>query len=364
MLAGLLTLVAACKKNDDGKGPADSFDRKAMLTNYADNYIIPAYTQMSQELDELQTAINSFTSNPDASGLQQARDKWEQAYFTWQKVELLEFGPAEDVSLRMFINIYPVTVSKLNANIAAGNYDLEAFGNKDAQGFPAIDYLINGIAATDADILSQYTTDVQATARRKYLNDVSGKMYSKVSGVLTAWNTYRTTFVESTGTDAGSSFSRMVNSYVLYYERYLRSGKVGIPAGVMTGIALPGHTEAYYTPGFGNEMAVTAVSAVTGYYEGKSFDGTNDGTGMYDYLKAIATKDDSGALMADVIKTELDEAKTALSGLNIPLRDAVQTSRPQVLAIYDQLQEVVALLKVDMVSAFGISITYVDNDGD
>ena len=68
--------------------------------------------------------------------------------------------------------------------------------------------------------------------------------------------------------------------------------------------------------------------------------------------------------MADLVTKELNDASTALAAINTPLKDAVQNNRTAVLNTYEQIQQVVPLLKVDMVSAFGISITYVDNDGD
>jgi hypothetical protein len=185
-----------------------------------------------------------------------------------------------------------------------------------------------------------------------------------ISSVSSQWASYRNTFVESTGTDANSSFSGLVNSYVLYYERYLRSGKVGLPVGAMSGVALPEITEAYYSPTLSKELAITALNTVKSYYEGRSYNNSTDGTGMKDYFAAMGTKDGNGKLLADVVTEEMDQAITGLQALNGNIRDAVSNNRPAVLAIYDELQDVVPLLKVDMVSALGISITYVDNDGD
>lgn len=365
MLCSALLLFTACSKDDNKQQPSDNYDRKAMLTNYADGYVIPAYTAMQQQLTSLKGAAATFTTDPNAGTLQSLRGAWLAAYETWQKVDMLEFGPAEDISLRMYMNIYPATASKINSNIAAGSYNLEEFGNKDAQGFPALDYLVSGLAATDNDIVAFYTTDAQAAARKKYLNDVASFMLAKVETVLNAWNNgYRNTFVNSTGTDVSSSTSRMVNAFVLYYERYLRSGKIGLPVGAMTGTAAPQLTEAYYQHDHSRQLAVAAYNSVMRFYMGESFDGNQDGPGMYDYLKALATKDDDGTLIADVIVTEMNQARSALQGMNASIRNAVQNERPAVLEVYQQLQDLVPLLKVDMVSAFGISITYVDNDGD
>jgi len=366
-LAGMALLIAvaftACNKKDDN-GTTDNFDRKALLTNYADNYVTPAYQEMVAKMNTLKQDAAAFTAAPDEPKLLALQNSWKDAYLTWQKVELLEFGPAENVSLRMYINIYPVSETKVNNNIASGSYDLDAFGNKDAQGFPALDLLINGTGATAADIVSYYNTGSLATNRKNYLMAVVNKMTDMITGVQSAWAGYKDAFVESTGVSANSSLSQLVNSYVLYYERYLRSGKIGLPVGAMAGTPSPGLTEANYSPALSKDLAVAAMKAVRQFYEGMSYDGTNNGVGMRDYLAAIGTKDEQGKLMSDVVAAEMDEATTALEGLNGTIKDAVTNNRPAVLSVYDQLQNVVPLLKVDMVSAFGISITYVDNDGD
>jgi len=362
-LAGVLALTG-CKKDDNKGGNNDNFDRKALLTNYADNYILPAYADMSAKLTALNTAAATFTAAPDLSSLEALRYSWMEAYSTWQRVDLCEFGPGESVSLRMYMNIFPVTVSKVNANIAAGSYDLETFNNKDAQGFPAIDYLINGLGANDNEILGFYTSDAQAGARKQYLLNVIAKMQEKVSAVRTAWGSYRAGFIENTGTDVSSSLTRMVNGFVLYYERYLRTAKFGLPAGVMTSIARPDLTEAYYRPEFADELAIQSLAAVRQFYEGAHYSGGSDGPGLKDYLAALNTQDDNGVLIANIISTELDEAAASVQNLGQPLSTAVVNNRGAVLTIFDELQEVVPLLKVDMVSALGISITYTDNDGD
>ncbi|MFN4248629.1 MAG: imelysin family protein [Flavipsychrobacter sp.] len=350
----------SCKKDDNNTVAEPGLDRAPMLTNYADNYIIPAYAAMVKDLKGLKAKTDAFVANPDAATLSELKSSFEAAYITWQKTDVLEFGPAEDVSLRMYMNTYPVTITKVNGNITNGGYDLEQFGNKDAQGFPAIDYLLNG----NANTIELFTTDAQSAARKQYLQAVVNKMLQKTEGVSNTWASYRNTFVAATGTDVNGGLSKMVNAYVLYFERYLRSGKVGLPVGAMTGVAKPELTEAYYTPQLSNVLSQYAMAAAIAFYEGKNYDGTGSGASMKTYLASIGTKDDNGTAMADLITTKLKQAETRLKALNTPIKDAVISKRPEVLTIYDDMQQCVPLLKVDMVSAFGISITYTDNDGD
>lgn len=358
--------VAACRKpGEEPDNNNNAYDRGAMLTNLADGYIVPAYSQMSATLAALKGKAEAFAAAPDELKLSDLQAAWKDAYLLWQKVEMLEFGPEQTTALRMYMSIYPVSVSKINSNIASGSYNLEEFGNTDAQGFPALDYLLNGLDNGNSAILNYYTAHSESANRRQYLLNVITKMQQKITAVRDAWTGgYRNTFVSATGTDVSSSLSLMVNAFVLHYERYVRSGKVGLPVGAMTGVAAPQLTEAYYSPSMAKELAISAINAVNSLYEGMNFEGTVNGNGFKDYLAAIGTKDMGDKLMADIITDELGEARTAFMALGTPLKDAVVNDRPTVLNIYTEMQQVVPLLKVDMVSAFGISITYVDNDGD
>ena len=364
-ICAVLVLVACKKKTTDPNANNNSYDRGAMLANYADNYIVPAYTQMSNVLNVLKTNTDAFAAAPDAAKLSSLQATWQTAYKIWQHVEMFEFGPDQATALRMYMNIYPVSVNKINSNITTGTYNLDQFGNTDAQGFPALDYLLNGLAGNNTAILAFYTSDGQAANRKQYLQAIVNKMNEKIAAVRDAWTgDYRNTFVAATGTDVSSSLSLMTNAFVLHYERYLRGGKIGLPVGAMTGTAAPQLTEAYYSPELSKDLALEGLEAINGIYEGKNFDGTANGSGFKDYLGAIGTKDENDKPMADLITEELAQATTALSGLTTTIKDGVVNDRPTVLSIYQEIQQVVPLFKVDMVSAFGISITYVDNDGD
>lgn len=345
--------VLSCNKTGDKPEPTSGLDRKPMLENYANSYIVPGYADMLKQLEALQQSVNSFVQAPDAAKLSQVQNNLTSSYMQWQAVAMFEFGPAEDVALRTYINTYPVTVSKLDKNITAGSYNLEEFGNKDAQGLPAVDYLVNGIS------LEMYTTDAQADNRKKYLQDVVNKMLEKATTVNSTWSSYKNTFIESTGTDANSSISQMVNGIVLYYERYLRGGKIGIPVGAMTGNALPTNVESLYSPENSLKLASAALNNFKAFYET-----IGDEASLQSYLKALDIKDDNGVLLATLIENEITEAMVELSQLNGTLIDNINNNRTAVLELYDEIQDVVPLLKVDMVSALSISITYTDNDGD
>ena len=53
-----------------------------------------------------------------------------------------------------------------------------------------------------------------------------------------------------------------------------------------------------------------------------------------------------------------------LNQLNDPLSNEILTNKVEVSNAYENMQQLVPLIKVDMTSALGVLITYQDNDGD
>lgn len=354
----------ACNKGDNEQQP-DGFDRKALLVNTADNIIIPAYTNFQAVYNEMKAAAIAFTNAPDAAKLTSLRQKWRAAYLGWQQVELFNFGPAETVLLRNYFNIYPTDVNLLRTYISSGSYNLEQLTNNKVQGFPALDYLLNGSGANDVDVVANYSTGADANKWKKYLSDVVASMDTKLGKVVNDWiGSYRQQFINNDGTGAGSSLSLMMNEYIMNFERFLRSGKFAIPAGIMSGTPTPDKVEAFYSKDFGIELARTALKASQDLYLGKAFGGGSTGPSLYSYLQALGKNSPNLATLAANIESQFAAIDAKMIGLGNSIYTAIINNRSSVLSLYDEFQKKVRNLKVDMASAIGITISYTDNDGD
>jgi hypothetical protein len=55
----------------------------------------------------------------------------------------------------------------IEANISTSAYNLTLLSQFDKQGFPALDYLINGLSTTDAGIVNYYSINSNATNYKK-----------------------------------------------------------------------------------------------------------------------------------------------------------------------------------------------------
>lgn len=351
-------------------GPATgaATDRKAMLTNLADNIILPSYANFKTTFETMLTKADAFAAKPTQASLTEFRQAWATAYTDWQRVELFDVGPAENHTLRYFFNIYPANTAGIEENILTGaSASLEVPSSYPKQGFPALDYLINGLGTTDEAILAKYTTASDAAKRMAYLKRITSRMNTQFTTVYSEWTGgYRDTFVNCTGLDAGCSTSKLVNGFVLHYERYIRSGKIGIPSGAMTnGVVAPEKVESFYKKDLSLILAKTAHQAVIDFFNGKSVKTGQEGPSLKTYLNGLGAKDSrTGTSLTDIINAQLAVSTAQLNAIKGTLPEEVKTNNAAVVQVYTEMQKAVRMLKVDMTTAMSITITYTDNDGD
>ena len=153
----LVLLLGSCVEGPSGK-TSDGFDRKAALTNWADNIITPAYQAFQSELTALEKATDTFVSSPTTTTFEQLQADWLTAYKAWQHIEMFNIGKAEEFYYHLKMNTYPCNKTIITNNIENQMHDLSAenASNYTAQGFPALDYLLYGL---EGDILQKYQGD-------------------------------------------------------------------------------------------------------------------------------------------------------------------------------------------------------------
>jgi hypothetical protein len=355
-------------KKDDGSCDYNlmgNYDRAIMLTNIAENYIIPAYSNYELTLTNLKSKVSLFNASPSTSTLQELRLSWKQACIDWQSVAFIDFGPAKDLSLKAQTNIFPVDTSLINSNISTGTYDLQIPINFDAKGLQAIDYLLFGTGTNEQAVIDYF---INHQAAKDYLSAVSDELKSNASTVLSNWNSsYSEAFKNNNADNSqGSSVSNLVNALSSHFETYVRKGKIGLPAGVFNGFsqqAMPGHVEGLYSE-YSFEFAKATMQAMKKYIKGNDFSTNETGQGLDDYINFVSAKDANGNALEITIESQITTIITALNSHSNPLSFEVVNNSSKVLATYQEMQKLVPLIKVDLTSALGVLVTYQDNDGD
>lgn len=310
-----------------------------MLVHWADDFILPAYADFTAEAARLDQSAADYAATPAPDQLAALRQDFTSAYLAWQRLAPFMTGPGETLRLREQLNIYPTDTARLAAR---DRTDLALPSNVDIQGFPALDYLLHGTGDPAA-----YATSIQRlTARVHTLSSEAEQQW--IDG-------YRDRYVAASGNSATASVDRTVNDFIFYYERFLRAGKVGIPAGVFSGQPLPGLAEAPYQGGLSKQLFLEALASANRFFR--------DGNSLAAYLDALDVSRD-GILLSTRIAEGFTTARDRAEVLHEDFATQLARDQTPVLQLYDALQANVILLKVDMLQALGINVDFVDADGD
>lgn len=342
----VLLFISACTTNkgdDDGPEPV-AFDRQAMLANWADNLIAPAYQELETALISLDLAAQVYEETPHSTSRAQLEDRFASAYLSWQQASPFNLGKAEELRLRGQLNTYPTDKELIEENVNNVNViNLELPSMASAQGMPALDYLLFDLSE---DILNDNL------AYRSYLKQLTSRMVSLTQIVRDDLLLNRDAYVLNDGNSATASIDRTVNDYIFYFEKFLRAGKVGIPAGVFSDDPLADRVESLY-----------AGQSKTLFFAGLNGSEQFFNSGLNDYLDALGVER-SGELLSQQINDQFAAIKAAATSLNDNFSTQVENDNTAMLQLYDELQKQVVFLKVDMLQALSINVDYVDADGD
>ncbi len=361
----LSLLIGSCSSdNETTNDTTDSFDRKALLENVADNIIIPSYQAFLTDMKALNTATSDFVTTTDEANLVSLRNSWSKAYTSWQTVSMFEIGKAEEISFRNFMNVYPVNAANIDENITSGSYDLSTISQQDEQGFGALDYLLNGLETSDTNIVAIYKSTINGANYKNYLTDVVASMENLTTQVVNDWTSgYRDAFIANGGSSATSSLDKLVNDYIFHYEKHLRAGKIGIPAGVFSGSPLDDKVEAFYKKDLSKSLFYANLNAMQDFFNGKKFGASTTGESLKTYLDFLNTIKD-GTDLGKLINDQFITARTTAANLSDDFSSQVKSNNTLMLTTYDELQKNVVFLKVDMLQAISVNVDYVDADGD
>ncbi len=362
LASGILIITSGC---DDDSGPGTDFtqSRLDIAETLAEDFIAPGFTSLRENAVQLRDAVNDFVSTPDDTGLVLAQERLRLTRLTWQSVATFQFGPTGDVAMRREFNTYPVDESKIQDNIDSGDYTLGSVGNVGAEGFPALGYMLHGIAEGNDQIVDLYVNDAVGK-HGAYLTALAERVLTVCTVVENAWSPSSGNYVavftseSAAGTDVGSALSLVVNAYEFHLQRFLRDGKIGIPAGVRSaGIPRPESVEAFYA-GYSTDLLDTALEEMKNIYTGESGP-NNNGYSLEDYLVTLGRED-----LAGEISLQFDEVIEMAATLNDPLNTEIENDEQGAVDVFLEIQKLVPLIKSDMASARGVIITNQDADGD
>jgi predicted lipoprotein len=340
----VLSVVFACSKKSNTSDGSD-FSKTELLTNLANNLILVDYQLLVNEVEKMENKFLLCKESPSPSAFDSLRSSWENTYIQWNRVAMYNFGPAMDIGLFASTATSPSDTNKINENITAGVYNLNAATNIQAIGLPALDYLFFQKNA--------YANFVSNQKQVSYIGDIISKLKTEFQTVNSGWkNSYTSTFIKSTGTESTSAFSMFLNEFLKNYE-LVKWVKVGIPLGKQTlDIQKPEYIEGRNAK-LTFRLLKSNLQALKDIYEGGS------SIGLDDYLIALNKKS-----LAESISSSFQSMILDVESYSTDFESMLTSDTDKLNALYTKIQNLVVSLKSDMIPSFGVLITYSDNDGD
>lgn len=355
-----MLFISACAPEEDLVNC--DFDQQSMLTNYADNVIVPRFEDLSTGMTLFKGAVEAFNANPTIGLLNELRITFASNYLAYQHCGTFAFGPGliDGSAFRERFNTFPTNVTSIQNSIDNGSA-ASATPNS-AVGFPAVEYLIFGQEGTsDQQIVDQFSTAPDAANRKAFLLQLVEEMQQTTDDIVAGWGTYRSQFVSSTGVAQGSSVSLLVNE-LNFDSEVLKNFKFKIPLGKFNGgIVIPENVEGLYA-GNSLELAEEHSVALKNVFTGTGTNGA-DGQGLDDYLECLNAGGEEEPLR-DAMLEQFDAIRAGIQSVPGPLSEALVSNKAIVDDAYDQMQLMVPLMKHEMTSILGVQINYQDNDGD
>jgi predicted lipoprotein len=338
------------------------FDRDVMINNITYGIIMPSHEAFETVAESLVAAAQTFVETPNAANLDALQQAWLETNLAHMATTPFDFGPIRETRLHNRLDSRPSDTIAIQ-EILAGDTPIttkyiETIGSNKV-GLGAMEHLIFDAENGDTAVLAAFTTDPQAENRRAYLLAVAEHIRDTIIDLKNIWDAdganYAQWFAESSG-EMESSMNMLVNQMLADLENLVNM-RVGFPLGKLSAdVARPEQIEAPFSHMSLLRIIATVETLHTIYSGGQ-------GSGLDDYLDFLdATYEEQP--LSQVIHDQFDAALAALNAIDEPLETAVVTQPEKVNAAYDELHELLILLKVDMVNQLGIILTFNDNDGD
>lgn len=352
-LASLTILFLGCKKtNDSETDKIESFDRTQIFENIINENVEPSLKEIESSIKKLNTDIILFTNSPENKRLNDIQDRWKSIKYEWEMYNLYGIGKVKESFLHSKIDRWPTHYKEIEETISSekiSNVNTIAYNQI---GLPAIEYLIfmNG---DNHIILDSFSTGTFAENRKVYLQKTGESLEETFTEINMIWQNYKNTFITSTQDGYAGSLSELVNAQVSLLEKMIQT-KIALPSGIATE-----NTDIELAEAYKSEYSLECIEANL-----KSIKSSlTAGDEKYSILKYASFLNENNELEIKIL-SQILECETVINSFDHSLEQSFTTDKSKVTKLYDELKELLILVKVDLANRLGVTITFTDNDGD
>lgn len=354
----LICGLVACSGNDTGSdedSQEDLMEQRITHLENADKYgALPTYEGLEVYSEQFKSATDALNSDPNQQNLETAREQWKELAAALKKCELYDIGDVKDSYLHYRIHRWPTNIELLEDTLS-GRATIDAvyadrLGSQ-IIGLGALEYLLfkDDLATT----IELYDSEPRRLA---YLWEITQLQHELVKKVVQRWKDYGPEFIVATQSRISGGQNQLTNSLLSFLEQTARL-RLGNPAGESSGQAPDvSRLEAPFSD-YSLEMIASGFEEWKRCFYGNFPESSNE-YGFDDYLATLNAQD-----LVDRIETSIKACDAELVKTQSLNKELVENTQ-QVLALQERFNELASLIKADLASVTGATITVNDSDGD
>ena len=116
---------------------------KEVVSGLVDNVIVPTYTELADETEQLESTLNGLNVNSiSQADIDKACDLFKKARKTWEQSEAFLGGAASDFDVDPTIDSWPLNRSLLLNYFNSGTMDEDMLDDASILGFHALEFIL------------------------------------------------------------------------------------------------------------------------------------------------------------------------------------------------------------------------------
>lgn len=348
LIVVVLFIAFAC--GSEGETPTSSFDVQKLRSEFITQIETPAINAFTKSIDNVNATISDFVDNPSEVNLESLKNNWRVAAKNYSAIEILNLGEIRSsliMSAFYTWNANEIAIEKFINSSKSISEDVINSLSTSQRGLSAIEYLLFEKSATVT------ITDFSNQRRKKYLKVLGENLVAKAALLQSSWTTYRDIFISNKATDINGGVAMIINQTNVLLEN-IRRFKIGEPAGLERTTA----TNVTLLQAEKSEYSLQLIAENLASIKKTFFDTKNS----IDHYLFYVTKSQDISAKVDEKFTAIHEDLKALS--TTTLKDAITEQPTKVKKLYNNIKDLIVIIKTDVASALSITITFTDNDGD
>jgi predicted lipoprotein len=329
-----------------------SVSKQAMLESIARKVLAPGYAALAASATNLSASADALSANPSLSSLKQTRLAWTQVLLAWRRTQPFAHGPVADLGAYPRIQFWPSRVQSVERVLRAQRPLDDAYVQElgaNVVGLSTLELLLFDPHLDDAARVAAFT-GASGERQRLYLQALARDLVKQTRLVARAWQA-PTGYVTAFGAGGQAQLNVLVNDI-------LESVETGAESRLR--LVLERHAEGQFRgellegglSGMSQQGLLALLTGARSLFSGA------DGLGIDDYLRQLKSP------AAGRVDLQFQKAITAVRALGGPLEQAIATRQDAVRRAHEECRALQIMLKTEVASTLGVTITFKSTDND